>query len=271
MSTLSWNCRGLGGPRTVRELLGFVSAKRPNFFFLMETKAKMNQLEQLRSRLGYEGLLGVDRVGLGGGLALLWQNSDMADLLSYSNNHIDVVVNVTSKPPWRLTCFYGYPERARRQQAWDFLRDLKRRSSLPWVVIGDFNDLACHSEKIGGAGHPENLIRGFNDALQDCELFDLGYRGYGFTWERGRGTDHWIEERLDRAVCTPDWRDLYNDASVLTLHAISSVHSAIFMDLNSRNIRHPPRRFKFEAAWLLDANCKQVVEASWWQSAGLDF
>ena len=24
--------------------------------------------------------------------------------------------------------------------------------------------------------------------------------GYPFTWERGRGTERWVEERLDRAV-----------------------------------------------------------------------
>ncbi|XP_019161007.1 PREDICTED: protein FAR1-RELATED SEQUENCE 7-like [Ipomoea nil] len=54
-STLSWNYRGFGGPRTVRELIGFVFMKRPNFVLLMETKARSMQLERIGVRLGFEG------------------------------------------------------------------------------------------------------------------------------------------------------------------------------------------------------------------------
>ncbi|XP_031094434.1 uncharacterized protein LOC115998904 [Ipomoea triloba] len=237
----------------------------------METKARSMQLERLRVRMGFEGLFSVDRVGLGGGLALLWRESGMATLLSYSDNYIDVIVTMEGESPWRLTCFYGFPERARRHQAWTLLRDLKSHSNLPWVVIGDFNDIASHSEKRGHISHPDNLIRGFNDTLQDCALFDLGMQGHKFTWERGRGSEHWVEEQLDRAVASSEWRELYGNAKVLNILATSSDHSAIFLDLKGRPVRRVGRRFKFESAWLLDAQCRDVVEASWRQSFTLDF
>lgn len=38
MSILSWNCRGLGNPRSVRDLHLLVKEKRPNLLFLMEQK-----------------------------------------------------------------------------------------------------------------------------------------------------------------------------------------------------------------------------------------
>ncbi|XP_031101846.1 uncharacterized protein LOC116005747 [Ipomoea triloba] len=123
--------------------------------------------------MGFEGLLCVDRVAMGGGLALLWRDSDAATLMSYSNNYIDITVTLPGETPWRLTCFYGYPERSRRQHTWDLLRELKSRSNLPWIVIGDFNDIASHAKKRGSVNHLDNLIRGFNEVLQDCELFDL--------------------------------------------------------------------------------------------------
>lgn len=141
---------------------------------------------------------------------------------------------------------------------------MSRRSSLPWAVIGDFNDIMCHNEKKGHIPHPDGLIRGFNTALNDCELTDLGMRGHPFTWERSRGTDHWIEERLDRAVVTSDWRELYDMAAVENLHAVTSDHSAIFLRLSGTVMRRSRKNFKFESAWLLDVNCKNVVEASWW-------
>lgn len=111
--------------------------------------------------------------------------------------------------------------------------------------------------------HPDNLIRGFTEALQDCDLFDLGMVGHAFTWEKGRGSDHWVEERLDRAVATTDWCSMFNDASVRNILTLTSDHSAIFLNPDKQLVRRGGRRFKFESAWLVDENCKQVVEHSW--------
>jgi hypothetical protein len=38
MSVLSWNCRGLGNPKTVRDLHRMVKEKGTELVFLMETK-----------------------------------------------------------------------------------------------------------------------------------------------------------------------------------------------------------------------------------------
>ncbi|GLT62551.1 hypothetical protein SLA2020_351810 [Shorea laevis] len=40
MSLLSWNCRGLGNSRTVRNLCQMVEDKRPTILFLMETNSR---------------------------------------------------------------------------------------------------------------------------------------------------------------------------------------------------------------------------------------
>ncbi|XP_031127606.1 uncharacterized protein LOC116029699 [Ipomoea triloba] len=187
---------------------------------------------------------------MGGGLALFWRDKDIATLLSYSQNYIDVIVTLPSKPQYRLTCFYGFPERTRRQQSWDLLRQLKGQSTLPWIVLGDFNDLLYHSEKRGPNPHPESLMMGFGDALQDCRLMDLGMMGNQFTWERGRGTEAWVEERLDRAVATLEWSDIFEEVSP------------------TWPVR---KKFRFEAAWLLDDGCRIVVEHAWGLSIGMEF
>ncbi|XP_019162018.1 PREDICTED: uncharacterized protein LOC109158586 [Ipomoea nil] len=158
-----------------------------------------------------------------------------------------------------------------KDQSWDLLRNLSPVSSLPWVVIRDFNDLDSHAEKKGPVSHPDSLIRGFNDTLQDCDLSDLGMSGYEFTWERGHRTEHWVEERLDRAVASPAWCDLYQEALVHNLLTMYSDHSAILLTLEGRPVRQNARHFKFEAAWLLDGNCRKVVEHSWGFSRGLVF
>ncbi|VFR00567.1 unnamed protein product [Cuscuta campestris] len=265
MSTLSWNCRGLGNPRTVREVVDLVSSKKPDFVFLMETKVNREHAERLRIKIEFEGLFYVDRTGLGGGLALLWKRNNTAQLLSYSKNHVDIMVRLYGRQPWRMTCFYGFPERSRRSESWNLLRSLGTRSSLPWVVVGDFNDLVFQHEKRGPFPHPEGLLRGFGEALEDCGLLNVPTMGYPFTWERGKGTETWVEERLDRVVATGNWVDLQGAFRVSNILTRTSDHSALFLDVyeSERRVGRGGRRFRFEMAWLLDKGCRGVVEGAW--------
>ena len=74
MNCLSWNCRGLGNPRRVRELSDLVKAKAPKVVFLMETKKKKAYLERIHCHLSFDNLFIVPWRNLSGGLALFWTN-----------------------------------------------------------------------------------------------------------------------------------------------------------------------------------------------------
>ncbi|VFQ58504.1 unnamed protein product [Cuscuta campestris] len=263
MSIISWNCRGLGNLRIVQEVAELVFAKKPDFVFLMETKGARDKAEVLRVKIGFEGLFVVDSVGASGGLALLWRSNRSVNLISYSRFHVDVMVSLEGALPWRLTGFYGNPRRDLRQTSWDLLRSLKVRSSLPWVVIGDFNAVCASSEKRGGQPQPLSLISAFNSTLAECRLFDLGMQGYPFTWERGRGTENWVEERLDRAVSTCEWRVLHPHACVINHPMRTSDHSALFLCLTKPCTQRRMKQFRFENAWLCDDGYKDVIKESW--------
>ncbi|XP_031090853.1 uncharacterized protein LOC115995843 [Ipomoea triloba] len=245
--------------------MDLVSKKKPDFLFLMETKDARTHAECLRVKLGFESLFYVDSVGLNGGLALFWRRNCTARLLCYSKNHIDVEVSVAGFECWRMMCFYGYPERNRRSDSWELLRSLLTSSDLPWVVIGDFNDLLFQHEKRGGNPHPDALLRGFGEAVEDCGLSQLPLRGYQFTWDRGKGTADWMEERLDKVFANERWRGLQEVAIVENLLTRTSNHSALFLNLSSGVGRRSGMRggFKFEMAWLLDEGCRGVVENAW--------
>jgi exonuclease III len=70
MSILSWNCRGLGNPRTVRDLHRLVKEKHPSLVFLMETKLQAHRFKAIRVWLGFQNVFIVDSMGRSGGLAL---------------------------------------------------------------------------------------------------------------------------------------------------------------------------------------------------------
>jgi hypothetical protein len=67
-------------------------------------------------------------------------------------------------------------------EAWAILKHLAQLSSLPWVCLGDFNEILENSEKVGGDTRSQGQMLAFRQALDCCDLSDLGYRGPKFTW-----------------------------------------------------------------------------------------
>nr|GMD06060.1 uncharacterized protein LOC109186215 [Ipomoea batatas] len=169
MSLISWNCRGLGNPATVQMLLDIVHSKRPIVLFIMETKLSTVKMDKIRVTLGYDNLFTVDPVGLGGGLALFWKKETHLTITGFSRNYIDTTIKLENSPIlWRYTGYYGCPERNKRKSSWDLVKHLSIQNTLPWILMGDFNDLLHPSEKIGRVQHPNWLIQGFPEAVEDA-------------------------------------------------------------------------------------------------------
>ena len=65
----------------------------------------------------------------------------------YSKFHIDVKVNgETMEDSWRFTGFYGHFQTHKRGETWDLLRVLHDQMALPWLCVGDFNEILTGNE-----------------------------------------------------------------------------------------------------------------------------
>lgn len=109
MSSISWNCRGIGLPLNIQFLKEVVGQEKPVFIFLCETLARKDKMEWVRVQLGFEGLFAVDPIGRIAGIALLWKERDQTKLISFSQNHIDVEVMIEGMNKWSLLGVYGEP------------------------------------------------------------------------------------------------------------------------------------------------------------------
>lgn len=147
MKILSLNCQGLGQPKAVRDLRSLCELHRPDLVFLSETRLFYDRVDGLLRMLGFAHGLGVGSHGRGGGLALLWRDEVDVKLQSLDKLHIDLVVHdpVTAEK-WRLTGFYGEARRDLRHRSWDCLKMLNGCGSLPWLCVGDFNEVLHASE-----------------------------------------------------------------------------------------------------------------------------
>ena len=144
------------------------------------------------------------------------------ELLPYSQYHIDVILTEGDKEPWRLTCVYGEAQLSERHKTWSLLKFIKSSSSLPWVCIGDFNEVLHQSEHVGIQERSRARIEGFREMVDVCGLSDLGFEGRSWTFENKVAGGSYCRVRLDHGLATADWCSRFPCAKVKHLAAAAS-------------------------------------------------
>lgn len=152
----------------------------------------------------------VEARGHSGGLAMLWKKRVEGNLLSFGNNHNKMELNLVGYPKFRLT---------------------------------GLNNILYQSDKRGDRRYPSWLISGFQVACSDCNLIDMELTGYPYTWERGKGTNNWVEIRLDRALITQAWRTIFPLATLENHEISASDHCPIWLNLGKQKLRQPAKSF----------------------------
>lgn len=161
-------------------------------------------MEKIRCCLRFDNMFVVLRRNLSGNLALFWMNDLDLHIRTFSLQHIDAVVNLRIDDAWRLTGFYGALEVVNREDSWSLLRHLSSQFVLPWVCIGDFNEITRLEEESGGTLRLDKQMQVFRDCLDFCGFKDIGFTGLPFTWCNNRFDGPLVWVRLDRAIASAD-------------------------------------------------------------------
>ena len=243
-----------------------MSSEDPNFIFLMETKLVVTKMDGIKEGLNRSQGLVVLSKGWSGGLALLWKKELKVSVQTFSDNHIDAIVDqgVTGHQ-WRITGFYGNLETSKRQESWLLLKRLATLNSLPWVCIGDFNELMHVREKEGGSTRPAKQMEAFYDVINSSCLRDMGYKGQDYTWSRRMGNRGWVRERLDRALVSTNWASRFPKMQLHHKPNSSSDHCVLILKDVQNSNKKPCRKklFRFEEMWLKEESCAALVEEAW--------
>ena len=118
MRLLCWNCQGLGNPWTGQSLHNLVREQVPTVCFLMETRLDKEGFDSLYEDLQFQNKIIVKQPNAGGGLALLWKNDVVMELINYSPNHILMKVIEEDGFIWFFIGFYGWPESQHKEKSW---------------------------------------------------------------------------------------------------------------------------------------------------------
>lgn len=160
-----------------------------------------------------------------------------------------------------FSAVYASPNHGNRDSLWEELVNKATGINSTWLFAGDMNDTTSASESQTSS----NVVRTsqnrkFRDRIDSCSLMDMGASGPKFTWSNGREGTALVQERLDRALYSANWRSLFPDGTVQNLPRTYSDHSPLLIHVYG-NTPHMGinRPFRLEAAWLLDESFAAVV------------
>jgi hypothetical protein len=204
-----------------------------------------------------------DCEGKSGGLVMFWKKEVNVKLCNFSKFHIDVQIEEDGFK-WRFTGIYGEPATEKRDITWRLMRILSKQNKLPWLCMGDFNEILFNHEKKGGAPRPQHQMDKFRWAIEDCGLRDLGYRGDKFTW-RNTSWDlgRYVKERLDRALGSRTWCNRFLDYMLFNCDKRHSDHIPILVVTRKKNTKRRSYKannlFRFEAKWIKEEGCERSM------------
>ncbi|KAM6546121.1 hypothetical protein CsatB_026857 [Cannabis sativa] len=268
MKILSWNARGLGNPSAFRQLRLLVTEQTPHVLFIMETKLDCNVVTRYRQALRFSNGLEVPRVGLSGGLLLLWKDNVDVTLLNYNLNIFDCYIKSDNGQSWHFSAFYGTPETHKRIHTWTLLERCKDVAPLmPWLVIGDFNEILSNDNKLGGALRNEQQMDKFRSVLDTCYLYEQPFERDPFTWIKGLHNVNTIKERLDWCFINDQWQNSFQPIITKHLDYYNSDHRAISVEVlpldTRKNEIKKLSRFRFEKMWLSDTAATDIIQQYW--------
>lgn len=247
---MSWNCRGLGQPWTVQELVCLSKMHRPNVIFLSETRQNKKYVESLRYRLGLKYVYIVSVQGKGGGLAVFWDENYSLELNKFGDHFIDMYISNGDGSKWRCTFVYGEPKASQRYVMWDLLRRIKPLGTGPWFMVGDFNEAMWQNEHFSRHKRSNRLMENFREVLLECNLFDLGFQGVPWTYNNKQEGDRNVKVRLDRAVACPQWSLLFPRCKVSHILSSRSDHCPIIIHLlGDPKVGKITKHLRYESYW----------------------
>ena len=192
---------------------------------------------------------------------LFWKNEVQVTVEDSHRYFIDVIIDKNKETEWRFTRFYGELETYRRMEAWNKLRGLNTRSGIPWLCVGDFNEISRQDENLGGAMRSHNQMQQFQDVIDECGFIDLGYEGSKFTWSKHFNDGHSVWERLDRGLGNNEFLIRFPGSRVFHLSSMMSDHIPLLINLLGLEASPRKKVFRFEEMWLSDTQCREIVKA----------
>ena len=144
------------------------------------------------------------------------------------------------------------------------MKNLSTLQNMPWVCLGDFNEVPRPDEHEGVGQRSNAQIKAFLDAVDACMLLDHSYLRPFWTFEKKVTVGSFTRVRLDRALIIADLQARFSPVDLFHLTVATSDHNPIFVNLNREQMHNQrARTFRYEVMWDTHPDLKTAVQAGW--------
>ncbi|XP_074361258.1 uncharacterized protein LOC141701530 [Apium graveolens] len=84
-----------------------------------------------------------------------------------------------------------------------------------------------------------------------------------FTWEKSRGSDAWVREKLDHGFASISWWSKFPFYNLRVLHTSVSDHEPLLLNFYKVETSKKSFRFRFENVWLREPTFVNEVKEMW--------
>ncbi|KAL8158598.1 hypothetical protein V2J09_000135 [Rumex salicifolius] len=210
-------------------------------------------MDEVRRKLGFSSAFTVDCMGRSGGLCLLWDNDVDLSIRSYTTHHIDASISFGgSDQAWRFTGVYGWPSGGEKHQTLNLIQRLSLDPHEAWTRMAVYRWMSVRYSVF--------------DRQWTSVSCSYWMRKPKFTWDYGWDSTDFIQERLDLAFANEKWLEKFPNVAVCHLDQCRSDHTPIKIEFDTEVIEDQsriPHPYQFEAMWIDDESCPEVVRNAW--------
>lgn len=152
---VSWNVRGAAKKGIHRAVRDLVDRFNPDVMILTETRIPKNRAHDYLNKLPFDRWFATDTQDFRGGIGVAWNSASIQlHIISVTVQEVHVMVRSPNLSDFCLfTVVYASPRFEFRKTLWNNLGTIADSHDLPWIVIGEFNELLSNSEKKGWASY----------------------------------------------------------------------------------------------------------------------
>ncbi|XP_060965141.1 uncharacterized protein LOC133034132 [Cannabis sativa] len=218
----------------------------------METKCAAGRGDSLCRSLSFDHVFEVPRIGLGGGLLVLWNSDVVVNILNSSSNHVDCIITFNDNISTHVSCYYGSLYIHDKTQSWILLDRLYDNAPLlPWIILGNFNDYLSLSDRSSNTNPPNYAMVNFQRFLCKFSLFPLNPIGSKYTWKHGT-----ICERLDWGIVNHGWQQTFPKTTLYHLGFYGLDHRVHRVVLEDDSMALPKQK---KSSWLYSSSSRAPI------------
>ena len=151
MNILLWNCRVALNVDFKMKVFEMMVSHHPTIMVINKIKVGGDRAARIIEDLPFDGFFATDTIGYAGGLWLLWKTEEVeVFILSSTEQEIHATVKVhCSNISWFISPVYASPRLNERRILWSNFTKVAQLYQLPWLLLGDFNEVLSGKDKFG--------------------------------------------------------------------------------------------------------------------------